>query len=74
MRAKSIARKLANNNNNNINNGNNDKDCDDNDKKKIVNAFLAARGKFLKYSFKTICFVDSVFTTRSILKQENCKN
>ena len=53
MRAKSIARKLANNNNN-INNGNNDKDCDDNDKKKIVNAFLAARGKFLKFSFKII--------------------
>ncbi len=56
MRAKSIARKLANNNNN-INNGNNDKDCDNNDKKKILNAFLAARGKFLKYCFKTIWIV-----------------
>jgi hypothetical protein len=27
---------------------------------------LAARGKFLKHSFKTICCVDSIFTIRSI--------
>ena len=43
MRAKSIARKLANNNN--INNDNTE-DNDDNDKKRIVNAYLASRGRF----------------------------